>query len=119
MLSGGDLCQSTQASNESRGKDIHRQRMLLSCGGLTRKKTITILGPLVLRDTLKLARSNLGGTLPAMRVHVRRARENHTHHLQARQLGKSFISTPLCHVAKCSSFVMRSEVTKVEMFLLI
>lgn len=33
--------------------------------------------------------------------------------------GESFISTPLCHVAKCISFVMRAGVTKVEMFLLI
>lgn len=33
--------------------------------------------------------------------------------------GESFISTPLCHVAKCISFVMHAGVTKVEMFLLI
>lgn len=47
VLSGGDLYQSTQASNESRAKDVHRlgrlQSVLLSGGGLTRKKTITIL----------------------------------------------------------------------------
>lgn len=51
--------------------------------------------------------------------HVRLVRENHALHLQARQHGESFISTPLCHVAKRISFVMRGGVTKVEMFLLI
>lgn len=49
----------------------------------------------------------------------RRARSTCRRLPATRQRGESFISTPLCHVAKCISFVMRAGVTKVEMFLLI